>query len=145
MSNPRVRIAVAVAAVVMIVVVGVVAAGGSGDDGPTGPAHTKLILERYLAPTGQLELLVSMEDAELNTLETTGGETSVLLRCFNRSGAENVREKAEWPLVEEAGYPIPHLHQPLRPKVLNAVRDCRLTGHGIAFEGRSAGPVPDAP
>lgn len=145
MKNPRVVfgavvlvVALAVGAVVIIV------AGGSegGGDKPVRTVRAQLTLERSVRPdTGQAELLVSLPEERLNTLETTGGETSVLLRCFDRPGAETIRQQTEWPLLEEVGFP-PHIHQPVRPQVLDRVRGCRLTGSGIDFAGRVAGRAP---
>lgn len=141
-----------VAAVVVVTGLAVVAiallvAGGSDDapDTPVRAARSQLTLERFVLPTtGQPELLISLPDQRLNTLETTGGATSVLLRCVDGAGAVKIRQQTEWPLLEEEGYPLPHIHQPLQPDVLNAVRSCRLTGTGIDFAGRTPGRVPAA-
>ena len=136
---------VLVAAVVVVVVV-VVAGGseGGGGEKPVRTVRAQLTLERFARPDlGGVELLVSLPDERLNTPETTGGETSVLLRCVDRSGAEAIRQQTEWPLLEEVGFP-PHIHQPVRPQVLNRVRSCRLTGRGIDFAGRVEGRVPKA-
>jgi len=161
MKSSRVLIAVAALAVsgVLAVVIFVVggsdgATGGTDNEGTTGaerPAEalpavrSELTLERAIVPTtGQPEeLVVSLPAQRLNALETTGGATRVLLRCVEASGAETLREAVAWPLLEEAGFP-PHIHQPIRPDVLDGVRGCRLTGPGIDFEGRVPGRVPSA-
>ena len=107
--------------------------------------RSELTLERAVLPTtGQPEeLVVSLPEQRLNVPETTGGETRVLLRCVDKGGAEKLRQMVRWPLLEEPGYP-PHIHQPVRPDVLESVRSCRLTGTGIDFEGRVPGRVPMA-
>ncbi len=149
-------------AVAFLAVLGVAAviafvAGGSENDtepavsagGPPPPAkpvrtvRSELTLERFVLPTtGEPEeLVVSLPEQRLNVLETTGGETEVLLRCVDKGGAETLRQLVAWPLLEETGFP-PHIHQAIRPDVLDAVRGCRLTGPGIDFEGRVPGRVP---
>ncbi len=157
MRNPRVLVAVAVLAVLGLVAGVAFMAGGSQDDtdptvgagGPPPPAkpvrtvRSELTLERFVLPTtGQPEeLVVSLPEQRLNVLETTGGETEVLLRCVDKGGTEKLRQMVAWPLLEETGLP-PHTHQAIRPDVLDAVRGCRLTGPGIDFEGRVPGRVP---
>ena len=112
---------------------------------PVRTVRSALTLERVVLPTtGQPEeLVVSLPEQRLNVPETTGGETTVLLRCVDEGGAEKLRQMVGWPLLEEPGYP-PHIHQPIRPDVLESVRSCRLTGTGIDFEGRVPGRVPMA-
>jgi hypothetical protein len=45
-------------------------------------------------------------------------------------------------MMEEFGYPFPHLHVPVGPQLLDTIRRCRLTGPGIDFEGRVPGRLP---
>lgn len=140
------RIALAGGVLLVAIVIGVVAllAGGSeGDaDKPAPTVRAQLKLERGTVPeTGGTELIVSQPQARLNTLETSGGATTVLLRCVDKQGAEAVRQKHPWPLQEEVGF-SPHVHQPIRPEVLNALRECRMTGKGIHFTARVQGRVP---
>jgi hypothetical protein len=112
-----------------------VAAAGGFDGGTDGPLRAQLIIERSVLPTtGQPELLVSLPDQRLNSLETTGGETGVLLGCADEAGAVTIRQQHEWPLLEEEGFP-PHVHQPAAAQQLDSVRSCRLTGNGIDFAG----------
>ena len=158
MRNPRVLIAAAVLAVLVVVaVVAFVAGGSDGGTDRAGPAEAErpaepartvrsaLTLERAVLPTtGQPEeLVVSLPEERLNVPETTGGEPTVLLRCVDEEGAENLRQTVSWPLLEEPGFP-PHIHQAIRPDVLDGVRGCRLTGPGIDFGGRVPGRVPSA-
>ena len=152
MGNARVWLAAAVLAGAPVVAVVVLAAGGSGGGGPSGggaqertaTVHGRLTLEQAIAPdTGGRELLVSLQDRRLNTLDTTGGATSVLLRCVDKSGEQTVRQEWTWPLIEEPSYP-PHIHQPALPKVLRSLRSCRLTGDGIDFVGLPRGRLPRA-
>lgn len=145
--NPRALLAVIVLLAVLAAVAVAVFVGGGSEGGSEGRLRTvgsELTLERFVVPTtGQPELLVSLPDRRLNAPQTTGGETSVLLRCFDRSGALKIRQQTAWPLLEEVGYP-PHIHQLARPDVLDVVRACRLTGPGIDFGGRVPGRLPTA-
>lgn len=146
MRNSRALLAggVVVVAVVVAVVLLVVAPGDSDDDGGDAPrrvVHAKLRLEQYAA-AGSNELLVSLTDPRLNTLQLTGGERKVTLRCFDAGGAQAFQVPADWPLLEEPGYPWPHIHQPAGDMMLARVRACRLIGPGIDFEGSVPGPLP---
>ncbi len=157
MRNPRILAAVAVLAVLGVVAVVAFGEGGSDDDTdppvriggprplaePVRTVRSELTLERFVLPTtGQPEeLVVSLPEQRLNVPATTGGATQVLLRCVDRSGAETLRQTVAWPLLEEPGFP-PHIHQAIRPDVLDGVRGCRLTGPGIDFRGRVSGRVP---
>ncbi len=145
MHNPRILIVAAVASAAVVAVAAAILVGdGSGDraDEQPRPVRSQLTLERYVLPTtGRPELIVSLPDQRLNVLETTRGATSVLLRCADGAGAERIRRHTGWPLLEEPGL-APHIHQPIRPDVLDVIRSCRLTGPGIDFSGRVPGRVP---
>lgn len=146
MRNPRALLAAGV--VVVAVVAGVVllmVTGGDSDgeaEGPPRPVRAALTLEQFTRPdTGEPELLVSLATPQLNTLETTGGESVVRLACSDAAGATIIRRPTEWPLEEEVGF-LPHIHQPASRKQLDGIRACTLTGPGIDFEGRVAGRLP---
>ncbi|MDQ3659952.1 MAG: hypothetical protein M3454_02605 [Actinomycetota bacterium] len=143
-ANPRVWLAILVI-LVAAVGIGVFAIADRGEDSDA-PVRARLTLERSVLPTtGQPELLVSLPDERLNTLETTGGETSVLLQCVDDAGEVAVRRRHDWPLVEEAGFP-PHIHQVARGRLLDRVRTCRLVGEGLDFSSkRITQPLPPAP
>ena len=141
MRNPRVLVAVAVAVVAVVVVAIVLATGGSDEPEaakpPAAPVRTvrgPITLERVVLRPGAEELVVSLPDEQLNTPQTTGGATSVLLRCVDEAGSEAIRQRHPWPLEVEYGYP-PHVHQPAKARVLAELRSCRLTGPGIDFAG----------
>ncbi len=137
----------AVLVVAVLAGAAVLALGGSGDgdDEPRRTVRARLTLERFMQPeTGRAELLVSLPEKRLNQPDTTGGATSVLLRCVDQTGAVRVRRPTAWPLLEELGYPLPHIHQPASRKVLDSIRACRLTGSGIDFAGRVPGRLPRA-
>jgi hypothetical protein len=142
MKHPRVVLGAVVLVVALAVGAVVVLVAGDSEGGGDKPVRAQLTLQRSVRPdTGQAELLVSLPEERLNTLDTTGGETSVLLRCFDQPGAQTLRQQTEWPLLEEVGFP-PHIHQPVPPQVLDRIRGCRLTGNGINFAGRVTGRAP---
>jgi len=141
-ANPRILLAGGVLPVALTVVAVVANAGTGGDKGTDEPVRAKLTLERAAQPeAGYDEAVVSVPNQRLNSLDTTGGATSVLLRCLDRDGRVTVHQRHKWPLVEEDGYP-PHIHQPAAEKVLDSLRRCRLTGSGIDFSGSTAGALP---
>jgi hypothetical protein len=144
--NPRVLLAVGIAAAV-VAAGAILAVGGSGgDEGkPLPVAHARLTLEEYTRPdTEATELLISLHDKRLNTPDQTGGKKSVRLRCLDKDGAMKVNTRTPWPLLEEYGYPYPHIHQLLELSLLRSIRECRLRGPGIALTGRLSGPPPPA-
>lgn len=148
MRNPRALLAagVVVAAVVAGAVLLTVAGGESDGEGeaPPRPVRAALTLEQFTRlDTGEPELLVSLATPQLNTLETTGGESVVLLECSDGAGTTIIRRPTEWPLEEEVGF-LPHIHQPASRTQLDSVRACTLTGPGIDFAGRVAGRLPQA-
>ena len=145
MPNTRILVAVAVGLAAVAGLVIVLAAGSGGeDDAADAPVRTQratLTLERAEHPAGYEELIVSLPDERLNTPETTGGETSVLLTCADDRGRVTIRQPQPWPLQIEPGFP-PHAHQPAKEEVLDSLRRCTLTAQGIDFEGRVSGRLP---
>ena len=150
MAHPRILLAGGVALTPVVVGIVLATSGTDGSDRtrPARPAageapvqrpvrtvRAKLTLERAEVQPDYDELLVSLPDERLNSLETSGGATSVSLTCVGREGEISVRQRHPWPLVVEEGYP-PHIHQPARPDTLAGLRRCRLTGPGIDFVGR---------
>ena len=160
MRNPRVLLAAGIA--LAVVAVGIVLLS-SGED-PKAPArasqrgtvpraqppqsalpvHRAALRLQRIKPRGaeRAELLISVPAARLNTPRTTGGATSVTLTCFSASGAQAFAVPTAWPLQEEFGFPLPHIHVPAGQQLLDGLRHCRLTGPGIDLEGRSAGELP---
>jgi hypothetical protein len=145
--NPRVLLAVGIAVGALVTAGAVLALGGSdGDESkPLPVARAPLTLEQFTRPdTEATELLISLHDKRLNTPEQTGGAKSVRLRCLDKDGAVKVNARTPWPLLEEYGYPYPHIHQLLELSLLRSIRACRLTGPGIALTGRLPGFPPPA-
>ncbi|MBI5104345.1 MAG: hypothetical protein HZB46_05050 [Solirubrobacterales bacterium] len=135
----NVRLLFALAALVALAAIGgavAALAGGGGDD--DGVVRAKLQLERYRYPgTGQLELIVSLLDAKLNVPESNEGSTRVTLTCWDAEGAVLIKRLHEFPLLEEEGVPLPHLHEPMSTPRLNAIARCTIEGPGLDFESRA--------
>lgn len=143
--NPRILLAAGLVVIALVLLVVILPSAGGGDDAAPRIVRAPLTLEQYTRPdTGASELLISLPATQLNTLETTGGETSVLLRCVDGGGGQAIREPTGWPMLEEAGYPTPHLHRPAQQRVLSTIRSCRLTGPNIDFAGSVPGRLPVA-
>jgi hypothetical protein len=145
MRNPRILLAAGV--VVLAIVVGVVVLphGGGGGNAPAARVRlpivrSNLTLEQFDRPDG-IELLVSLPRTQLNNLEQTGGARKVLLGCSDARAKVMFRERVDWPLIEEPGFP-PHIHVPAGQGFLDAIRSCRLTGPGILFTGAVKGRLP---
>ena len=136
----NVRLLFALAALVALAAIGgavvALAGGGGGDD--DGVVRSKLQLERYQYPgTGQLELIVSLLDAKLNVPESNKGSKRITLTCWDAKGEVLLERPHEFPLLEEPGVPLPHLHEPMSTPRLNAVARCTIEGPGLDFESRA--------
>lgn len=129
---------VVVAAVVLAVLL--LSRGGS-DDQPRVVRATLTLEQASVPGGGGRELVVSLPGPALNTLDVTGGERRVRLRCLDGAGGVAVDQPVNWPLVEEPGYP-PHVHHPADQPLLDRIRSCRLVGPNLDFEGRASPPSP---
>lgn len=149
MNNPRVLLAAALLLGLLAAGVVLLASSGGGSTGHGGErlpvVRSALTLAQRDAPDTGAELLISLPKARLNTRARTGGRTSVTLTCFAATGAKAFSVPQPWPMMEEFGYPLPHLHVPVGPQLLETIRRCRLTGPGIELEGRVPGRLPRAP
>ncbi len=85
--------------------------------------------------TKQPELLVSV-DKDLNVADTAENGRTVGIVCTDAQGRRVIQARAEWPFLEEPGYPLPHAHQPASNQELTTIEECRLTGTTVALKGR---------
>lgn len=102
----------------------------SGDGG----SEQSLIVERWTDENGAPELLVSLIEPDLNTLETTNGARAVRLTCVDRDGQVLLDADQEWPFVVDAGLEYPHVHQAASPEDVQRTNRCRLGGTSIPLE-----------
>ena len=152
MRNPRVLAAAALVLGLLVAAVVLLSGGGDAprrDGGGSGRAalpvvRASLTLVEADRPDTGPELLISLPKARLNTARATGGSRSVTLTCFVATGAKAFSVPQPWPMMEELGYPLPHLHVPVGQRLLDTIRHCRLTGPGIDLEGRVPGRLPRA-
>ena len=101
--------------------------GGGDDAAPQG-----LIVERAMGGfRTEPELLISIAD---RSVAATRRDAMVRLRCVDATGKVVVSGTHPWPFVVEAGYDLPHTHQPAAPDELERVRRCRLLGTSKRLE-----------
>jgi hypothetical protein len=87
----------------------------------------ELRIETLRAGGGDPELVVSLPDDDLNTLETSGGKPSVTFECLDASGAVELRVEHLFPFTDtDGGVQPPHVHQRLSRRQLSAIERCRL-------------------
>ena len=104
--------------------------GGGGDQA------AELTVERLAGAGGVDELVVSVPEA-LNTPSVAKGRATVGLRCRDAGGRVVLETRLRWPFVSnEAGFGLPHQHQPLRPEHVQSITDCRLTGTSVELSGK---------
>jgi len=103
----------------------------------------KLVVERWVNPAGALQLIVSLTDEGLNTLETTDGRRAVRVECFDRDGQIVLDAAQRWPFrVNEAGYDYPHVHQTATREQLQQADRCELRGTRVRLEAEVKGVLP---
>jgi hypothetical protein len=107
----------------------------------SGGDEKSLMVERSTALTGAPELLVSLADDDLNTLDATNGKRTVRLRCLDREGHAVIDAKQRWPLVLERGYDYPHAHQLASLEEIQRADRCRLEGTRVPLEADVEGAV----
>jgi hypothetical protein len=149
MRNPRLLLAAGL--LLGLLVVGGALLSSSHDPGSAGTqrgagrsevVRAGLTLQEFERPDTGPELLISLPKARLNTLRATGGRTSVTLTCFGATGPPAFSIPQPWPLMEELGFPLPHMHVPVGQRLLDTIRRCRLTGPGIDLQGSVPGRLP---
>jgi hypothetical protein len=103
----------------------------------------KLIVERWVNPAGAVQLIVSLADEGMNTLETTDGRRAVRIECFDRDGRVVLDAEQRWPFrVNEAGYDYPHVHQAATREQLQQADRCELRGTRVRLEADVKGVLP---
>jgi hypothetical protein len=100
-----------------------------------------LIVERWTAPDGTPELLVSLGEDNLNTLETTNGKRVVRVECVGDEGRVILDDEQKWPFPNEANYDYPHVHQAASRDQLLQAETCRLRGASVELEADVEGSL----
>jgi hypothetical protein len=93
-----------------------------------GEEEFDLKVERFTSVTGDPELLVSLGEDELNTLEATNGTRTVRVTCAGRQGQPVLDAKQKWPFIREPGYDYPHAHQAASEEQVQRADRCRVSG-----------------
>jgi hypothetical protein len=126
-----VALAVLLAISVPLVVIAV-AGGGSGDAEASG-------LRIVPSTQGSPEVVIYLEDAGVNELETNHGKRQVTIECVDGSDRVVFNGRERWPFTDtDGGLYDPHVHVVMEPAALEQVARCRLKDTEPALEGRKA-------
>ena len=127
-----VALAVLLAVSVPLVVIAA-AGGGSGETSGTG-------LRVEPSPQGLPILVIYLEDAEDNRLETNHGRRRVAVECLDDSDEVVFTGNKVWPFLDtDGGKYNPHVHMVVRPSAaIQQIVRCRLRGTDPPLEGRKA-------
>ena len=106
-----------------------------------GEDEFDLKVERFTSTTGAPELLVSLGDEVLNTVEGTGGERTVRIECTGRDGKRLLEGEQKWPFIRERGYEFAHAHQAATPEEVQRADRCRVVGTRVTLEADVEGAL----
>jgi hypothetical protein len=106
-----------------------------------GEDEFDLKVERFTSVTGAPELLVSLGDEVLNTLEETEGERTVRIACSSRDGKPLLDGEQKWPFIREKGYEFAHTHQAATPEEVQRAARCRVLGTRVTLEADVEGAL----
>ena len=110
----------------------------------SGGDDKALMVERYKnEKTNAPELLISLGDEELNTLDTTGGKKTVRIRCLDRDEQPLLTGRQKWPFILERGYEYPHVHQAATAEQVQRADECRVQGTRVKLEADVEGKLKD--
>jgi len=114
----------------------VIAAAGGGSGGES--AGSGLRIEP--SPQGLPLLVIYLEDADVNQLETNHGRRTVMIECTDGGGDVIFTERKAWPFSDtDGGMYNPHVHLVVRPSAaIQRIVRCRLSGTDPPLEGRKA-------
>lgn len=109
------------------------AGGGSGHKSGTG-------LRIEPSPQGLPIIVVYLEDADVNQLETNHGRRLVAIECFDDGDEVVFTVNKAWPFSDtDGGKYNPHVHVVVRPSAaIQRIVRCRLRGTDPPLEGRKA-------
>jgi hypothetical protein len=114
----------------------VVWAGFSGGD------EQSFVVERAASDSGKPQLIVSLVEEELNTVETTNGRRAVRLECLDDDGRVVLATRKKWPFrAEERGYDYPHVHQTTTLEQRQRADRCRLRGTRVPLQADVEGAL----
>jgi hypothetical protein len=124
-----VALVVLLAVSVPLTIVAVVGSGGGGDE---GEGTAGLRVER----SPDLPEMIVFLTPEVNTLERTGGRTSVTVECLDTGGRVLSRQDEAWPFTDTDRQTLdPHAHIRVNPARINDVAGCRVRPTDPPLEG----------
>jgi hypothetical protein len=100
----------------------------------SGGSDNKLRIDQGVSAIGEPEIVVNVPK-NLNTPAEANNSANVTLICVDGSGDTVLSNPEDWPFIEEPGYPLPHVHQPVTPRQLQRIAKCRLEGTKTKLEG----------
>jgi hypothetical protein len=136
-TKAKLRTLAPLAALVLIIAMPLVvwAAFSGGDE-------DNFVVERSTSDGGKPELIVSLLEEELNTLETTNGRRIVRLECASRDGKVVLKARKRWPFrTLERGYDYPHTHQTTSLEQRQRADRCQLRGTTVHLETEVEGAL----
>jgi hypothetical protein len=113
------------ALIVVPILVWATTSGGSGD---------KLRIDQGVSVYGEPEIVVNVPQ-KLNNPAEANNSTNVHLTCVDAGGSPVLGTDHDWPFINEPGYPLPHIHQPVTPAQMQRIANCRLEGTKTKLEG----------
>jgi hypothetical protein len=116
---------VILALIVVPVLVWATTSGGSDDN---------LRIDQGVSVYGEPEIVVNVPP-KLNTPAEANNSTNVRLTCVDGGGGKVLATDQGWPFINEPGYPLPHIHQPVTPAQMQKIAKCRIEGTRTKLEG----------
>jgi hypothetical protein len=116
---------VILALIVVPILIWTTSSGGNDDE---------LRIDEGVSLTGGPEIIVNVPPGR-NTPAEAGNSTNVKLICADGGGDTVLAADADWPFINEPGYPLPHVHQAVSPEQLQEIAKCRLNGTKTKLEG----------
>ena len=116
-------------AILALIVVPVVIWGATSEGGNDG-----LRIDQSVSPTGSPEIVVNVPE-DVNNPAETNNSSNVRLTCVDAGGKTVLATDQDWPFINEPGYELPHVHQPVTPKQMQQIAKCRVAGTKTKLEG----------
>jgi hypothetical protein len=92
-----------------------------------GGSDNQLRIDQGVSVYGEPEIVVNVP-AKLNNPAEANNSTNVRVVCQDGGGKTVLATNQAWPFINEAGYPYPHIHQPVTPAQLQAIAKCHIEG-----------------
>jgi hypothetical protein len=108
----------------------------------SGGDEKSFVVERATSDAGKPQLIISLVEEELNTLETTNGRRVVRLECVDDDKQVILVTRKKWPFrTNERGYDYPHVHTNTTLEQRQGAARCRLRGTRVHLEADVEGAL----